>query len=365
MRSLVTRSMNAATWLSGSAPRKPSTGCPLTKANTAGIDWIPSCPGIEGCLSMSILTSLTLPLAARTTFSNTGPSCLQGPHHSAQKSTSTGWRLDSSITSLTKVCVVVSLTTLLGAAASPLCNIVMSSVLRPCHPHRPPSAVSSDRMSRSIGPFNWASQLSIADPGSRRPAPKTRICPIKWCQRGCLQSINSMRRRRLVFRDCQDPGRMAGGFEEPYEVRARDRRGHGVDQGMTVDGCVAHQGGIEHNAHAPLAVVHRRERRDRAGLDAERCAQEVGGAEREAAGGGEAPVQRFQLDHRILERRDQEQRPLLVLEEQVLGVAARNGSAQLLRLLDGEQRGMRHRRVGDAEPVEEGEEVGRSGGHGI
>src|SRR5207245_8517979 len=32
-----------------------------------------------------------------------GPSCLQGPHHSAQKSTSTGWRLDSSITSFTNV----------------------------------------------------------------------------------------------------------------------------------------------------------------------------------------------------------------------------------------------------------------------
>src|SRR5262249_60365081 len=90
----------------------------------------------------------------------------------------------------------------------------------------------------------------------------------------------------------------------------------------------------------------------------------VGGAEGEAAGGGEAPVQRLELDRRVLERRDQEQRPLLVLEEEVLGMAARNGSAQLLRLLDGKQRRMRHRRVGDAEPVEEGEEVGRSGGRG-
>src|SRR6266851_4634568 len=79
---------------------------------------MPSCPGIEGCLSMSILTSLTLPLAAWTTFSSTGPSCLQGPHHSAQKSTSTGWRFDSSITSLTKVWVVVSFTAALLAAVS-------------------------------------------------------------------------------------------------------------------------------------------------------------------------------------------------------------------------------------------------------
>src|SRR5712691_9508805 len=90
---------------------------------------MPSCPGIEGCLSMSILTSLTLPLAALTTFSSTGTSCLHGPHHSAQKSTSTGWRLDSSITSLTKVWVVVSLTTA-AAVASPPCNIVILLVLR-------------------------------------------------------------------------------------------------------------------------------------------------------------------------------------------------------------------------------------------
>src|SRR5262249_10792339 len=104
-------------------------------------------------------------LAARTTSSSTGPSCLHGPHHSAQKSTSTGWRLDSSITSLTNVCVVVSLTTLLGAAASPLCNIVISSVLRPCRPRRPASAVQLDH----LGPFNGA--LPLAAQASRAENP--------------------------------------------------------------------------------------------------------------------------------------------------------------------------------------------------
>ena len=121
--------MKALTWLSGSAPMKPSTGWPLTKAKTAGIDWMPSWPAICGCSSMFILTSFTLPLAARTTFSSTGVSCLQGPHHGAQKSTSTGCVFDSSITSFTKVCVVVSLIrSPLAAAAGagpPFCNIVM------------------------------------------------------------------------------------------------------------------------------------------------------------------------------------------------------------------------------------------------
>ena len=104
---------------------KPSTGWPLTKAITAGIDWMPIWPGIAGCSSMFILASLTLPLAAFTAFSRIGVSCLQGPHQGAQKSTSTGWCLDSSITSLTKPCVVVSLTTLSAAAAipPPFCSI--------------------------------------------------------------------------------------------------------------------------------------------------------------------------------------------------------------------------------------------------
>ena len=96
---------------------KPSTGCPSLKAMTAGIDWMPSWPGIDGWSSMFILTSLTLPPAARTAFSSTGVSCLQGPHHGAQKSTSTGCCRDSRMTSAAKSAVVVSLMTSPAGAA--------------------------------------------------------------------------------------------------------------------------------------------------------------------------------------------------------------------------------------------------------
>src|SRR6201996_9476225 len=58
---------------------------------------------------MSILTSLTLPLAASTARSSAGPSVLQGPHQVAQKSTITGWMRDSSTTSLAKPASVPSL----------------------------------------------------------------------------------------------------------------------------------------------------------------------------------------------------------------------------------------------------------------
>ena len=60
-----TCSMNSRIWLSGMAPMKPSTGWPSLKAMTAGIDWMPSWPAIDGWSSMFILTSLTLPPAAR------------------------------------------------------------------------------------------------------------------------------------------------------------------------------------------------------------------------------------------------------------------------------------------------------------
>ena len=59
---------------------------------------------------MFILTSVTLPPASATAFSSAGASCLHGPHHGAQKSTSTGWRVEAASTSGPKVAVVTSLT---------------------------------------------------------------------------------------------------------------------------------------------------------------------------------------------------------------------------------------------------------------
>ena len=74
------------------------------------------CCAISGFSSMLSLTMRTAPLAARTTFSRIGPSCLQGPHHGAQKSTMTGCSNEASTTSAMKLAVVTSLT---GAAPRP------------------------------------------------------------------------------------------------------------------------------------------------------------------------------------------------------------------------------------------------------
>src|SRR5437764_1269140 len=50
-----------------------------------------NCTAIDSLLSMSSLPTFTLPTYSLATSSMTGPNILQGVHHSAQKSTSTGW----------------------------------------------------------------------------------------------------------------------------------------------------------------------------------------------------------------------------------------------------------------------------------
>src|SRR5712671_611140 len=92
---------------------------------------------MAGCSSIFILTSLTAPLAERTAFSRIGVSCLQGPHHGAQKSTRTGCRRDSSSTSFLKVCVVVSLTRPSAVAAATPTSIQIDLSLSLAR-HEPP-----------------------------------------------------------------------------------------------------------------------------------------------------------------------------------------------------------------------------------
>src|ERR1700760_3048970 len=92
------------------------------------------CWAISGFSSMLSLTILTAPLVARTVFSRIGPSCLQGPHQGAQKSTMTGASNEPSTTSAIKLAVVTSFT---GAAAAPpikaSLGINLSPVLRGQH----------------------------------------------------------------------------------------------------------------------------------------------------------------------------------------------------------------------------------------
>src|SRR5690606_29706891 len=104
-------SKNARTWLSGNAPTNCAAGRPSLNAITFGIERMLNAPAISGLSSELTLTSLTLPANSAATFSMIGPSMRQGPHHGAQKSTTTGCAFEASRTSRSNVAVVTSIGT--------------------------------------------------------------------------------------------------------------------------------------------------------------------------------------------------------------------------------------------------------------
>ena len=82
---------------SGWAPLNPSTGCPSLITITVGNDFTPNCCASICCSSALTLANKKAPLYSVASFSSIGINCLQGSHHSAQKSTTTGRLNDSSI----------------------------------------------------------------------------------------------------------------------------------------------------------------------------------------------------------------------------------------------------------------------------
>src|SRR6185437_8893217 len=88
------------------------------------------CCAISRFSSMFSLTMRTAPLAALTVFSRIGPNCLHGPHHGAQKSTTTGRSNEASTTSAIKFAVVTSLTSAAPAAPLPATPNIGSLAIR-------------------------------------------------------------------------------------------------------------------------------------------------------------------------------------------------------------------------------------------
>ena len=88
---------------SGWAPMNSSITFPSLKSFTEGIHMMPYFADWFGALSVSIFATISFPSNSFEIFSRTGPSILQGPHHSAQKSARTGIVFDFSRTSFSKV----------------------------------------------------------------------------------------------------------------------------------------------------------------------------------------------------------------------------------------------------------------------
>ncbi len=84
---------------SGKAPANSFTTSPFINNFTLEISLIPYSAAISWFLSASSLANFHSSLCISASLSSTGPRTLQGPHHSAQKSTRTGILELSSITS--------------------------------------------------------------------------------------------------------------------------------------------------------------------------------------------------------------------------------------------------------------------------
>src|SRR5258706_16211354 len=76
-----------------------ATALPSTKATAYGIERKLNDDASSGFVSELTFTSFQRPPYSRSSFSSSGPSTLHGPHHGAQKSTSTGTSIEGSITS--------------------------------------------------------------------------------------------------------------------------------------------------------------------------------------------------------------------------------------------------------------------------
>jgi hypothetical protein len=84
-------------------------GFPSRKTATVGMLWMPYRAASSCSASTSTLTSSTMPSRFAISVSIAGPSARHGPHHAAQKSTTTGSSCERSITSCWNVAVVTSI----------------------------------------------------------------------------------------------------------------------------------------------------------------------------------------------------------------------------------------------------------------
>ena len=72
------------------APEVRSTSRPPAKTANVGIERMPMLAPMPGCASVFTFTTSNSPAASAASFATSGATIWHGPHHGAQKSTSTG-----------------------------------------------------------------------------------------------------------------------------------------------------------------------------------------------------------------------------------------------------------------------------------
>src|SRR5438874_1775529 len=206
------------------------------------------CCAISGFSSMFSLTMRTAPLTPRTTLSSIGPSCLQGPHHGAQKSTMTGWSNEASTTSAMKFAVVTSLT----AAAAPA-------------PASPPPIKGSSAIGYSPG--NPCQNMAACRRDDKR---RGRVCG------------RSRRRHSKALRSVEidDARRVPAGCDKAQQIGGRDRRRTVVFERVIIERIMIERRAVEHHGDAAVAIIDQGEGLDAAGPDPEHLVERFGVTER-------------------------------------------------------------------------------------
>src|SRR5690606_9807576 len=109
----------------GMAPTFIEVIWPSLNSIRVGMPFTPIFDGTMGLSSMLTLAPVTLPASSSAICSSAGPICLQGPHHSAQKSTRTG--VEDFRTSASKLS---SVTFTVAMNGSPLVRYARDAVAR-------------------------------------------------------------------------------------------------------------------------------------------------------------------------------------------------------------------------------------------
>src|SRR5262249_33924862 len=187
------------------------------------------CCASSGFSSMLILTKRTAPRASRTAFSSIGPSCLQGPHQGAQKSTTTAASWEASITSAMKVAVELVLIRSAPSAALGALPSIGSIAQNPLN------------------------------------------LPLRWRPQGRLTSSSGRASigAALEPRHRYDLRLMARCGDEFEKIGGTDRGRRGIYERGGVERVDLEHLGVEHDAHAPLGIIDERKRSDDAGGRAE------------------------------------------------------------------------------------------------
>src|SRR5271165_3139281 len=168
---------------------------------------------------------------------------------------------------------------------------------------------------------------------------------------------------RILASERQNQRLVPGRAQEPDQILAGEAGSPRVDQRMKIESRVAHHRLIERDGDPHGPVVDCAKWRHRAWPDAPDFLEQLRRAKGHAPLSADLLMDLLEIDGRLFVQDEEEEAALLVLDEQVLGVASRNVAAQRLRFLYRMERRMLDGRGFYRQPGQGGEQIFWRYGH--